>query len=602
MKFSRLIVLTLLTILMLTMGSLAGAQDGFTVIIGWEQEPDLPEIVSGSAFSEYLDEWYARDVWDWDTERNIYPIMVEEIPSLENGLVTLIDLGDIDGDGVADQAPQVTYRLRQGMLWSNGEPITAADCMFFHNLVMQPNAVDSFQRGQYPDVVASAEQVDDYTVVLTYNRPWPDFLFDAVLSCAYPANRFLGDNEAGFTMDADGDGVFDANLDDSPYVGGFQDPSQLIGYGPYIMSEYNAGQGLTFTRNPNWGINEWEVVPAVDTFILQFILESEQMENAMEVGDIDVAFNFDAVNNGYGTLENVSVFTTEGVYVDAVWLNSGPNAFPAVQDVRVREAIYHGIDRRGIANQFAGGGAGETLPHAWVPAQFTPPDLPFREFDQALARQLLDEAGWLDDDGDESADNTAPTPRVAQGVEGVADGTAMILRFYTTPVLPRPDIQVVMQAQLQQIGIRTQLFVVNGPTVLFAPYSSRGILYTGEYDIAMYALSNLPLSPNGALDNFQCRGIPSAENPEGRNNTWFCNEEYDRLDNLVASTNDPALRLQYRFESEVYFYNAAVWGAIRTRPEAYAVRTDVLNVESTMRVGTLSGNYFQHVEQWQPAS
>jgi peptide/nickel transport system substrate-binding protein len=587
---------------MLTMGSMAGAQDGFTVIIGWEQEPDLPELYSGSAFSEYLDEFYARDIWDWDTDRNIFPIMVEEVPTLENGLVTQVDVGDVDGDGVADQAPQVTIRLRQGMLWSDGEPITAEDCMFGHNLLMQPDAVDSIQRGFYPEVVASAEQVDDYTVVITYNRPWPDFLLDAVITCAYPAHKFLGDNEDGFTMDTDGDGVFDNNADNAPYASGFLDPSQLVGYGPYIMSEYNAGQNIVFTRNPNWGVNEWETVPAVDTFILQFILESEQMENALEVGDIDLAFNFDAVNNGYGELENVAVFTTPGVFVDGIWLNSGPNAFPAMQNVSVREAIYHGINRRGIADQFAGEGAGALLPRAWVPEIFTPPDLPFREYDPELARQLLTEAGWVDDDGDEGPDVAAPTARVAQGVEGVPDGTAIILRFYTTPVVPRADIQVVIQAQLQEIGIRTQLFVVNGPTVLFAPFASRGILYTGEYDIAMYALSNIPLSPNGSPDNFQCRGIPSVENPEGRNNTWFCNEEYDRLDNLVASTNDPELRLQYRYEAEVYFYNAAVWAGIRPRLTAYAVRTDVLNVDSMLRVGTLSGNYFQNITDWQAAS
>jgi peptide/nickel transport system substrate-binding protein len=602
MKFSRLMVLSLLVILMLTMGSMAGAQDGFTVIIGWEQEPDLPWLLSGSAFSAYLSGWNGRDAWNWDTERNIYPIMVEEIPTFENGLVTTVDVGDVDGDGVADEAPQVTYRLRQGMLWSDGEPITAEDCMFWHNLAMQPSPVDSVQRGFYPEVVAGAEQVDDYTVVVTYNRPWPDYLFDAVLSCALPAHKFLGDNEAGFTMDTDGDGVFDANIDDSPYAGGFQDVTQLVGYGPYIMSEYNPGQNLVFTRNPNWGVNDFEVVPAVDTFILQFILESEQMENSLEVGDIDVAFNFDAVNNGYDEMENVGVFTTPGVFVDAIWLNSGPNSFPAMQDVRVREAIYHGINRRGIADQFGGEGAGAVLPRAWVSEQFVPDDLPFREFDQELARQLLTEAGWVDDDGDEGPDAAAPTPRVSQGVDGVPDGTPIILRFYTTPVVPRADIQVVIQAQLQQIGVRTQLFVVNGPTVLFAPYLSRGILYTGEYDIAMYALSNLPLSPNGSVDNFHCSGIPGPENTEGRNNTWFCNEEYDRLDNLVAATNEPDLRLQYRHEAEVYFFNAAVWGGIRPRLTAYAVRVDVLNVDSMLNVGTLSGNYFYRIEEWQAAS
>jgi len=350
--------------------------------------------------------------------------------------------------------------------------------------VMQPDPVDSFQRGSFPDVVASAEQVDDYTVVLTYKQPWPDYLTNAVLSAALPAHIFLGENADGFTMDQDGDGVFDNNMDDAPYFQGF-DPAALIGYGPYVLSEYNPGANAVFTLNPNWGVNSFEQVPAIDTIITQFILESEQMQNALEVGDIDMAFNFngsipaDADGNalGYYAMDNVTVWNTPGVFVDAIWMNAGVNAFAAMQDVRVREALVSAIDRRNIAEQFAGPGTGQLLTKAWVPEQYTPADLPFREYNIDQARQLLTDAGWVDDDGDESADNTAPTARVSLGVEGVEDGTPIVLRFYTTPVLPRPDIQTVVQAQLAQVGVRTQLFVVNGPTVLFASFSERGILW-----------------------------------------------------------------------------------------------------------------------------
>ncbi|MCU0495989.1 MAG: ABC transporter substrate-binding protein [Anaerolineae bacterium] len=603
MKFARLLTLGLLFTLVFSLGfGMVSAQDGATIVIGYEQEPDLPSPLSNSAFSTYLTGLYARDVWGWyGTEREIRPVMVAEIPSFENGLVETVDVEvDPDGDGTMEtaQAPVVTYRLREGLLWSDGTPVTADDCLFYHNLMMQPDAVDSFQRGFYPEVVAGAEKVDDLTVRLSYNRPWPDFLNDATLSCAFPAHKFLGQNADGFTMDADGDGVFDANIDDAPYFEAFasSDPAELVGYGPYVLSEFNAGQNAIFTVNPNWGST-----PAITTVIFQFILESAQMENAMEVGDIDLAFNFDTVQNGYGAMENVGTFIVPGVFVDAIWMNSGPNAFPAMQDVRVREALVHAIDRRGIADTFSGEGAGEQLTRSWFPPQFTDPNLGFREYDLERARTLLTEAGWVDDNADEAADQANPTPRVSQGVEGLPDGTPLILRFYTSPVVPRPDIQTVIQAQLAMVGVRTQLFVVNGPTVLFASFATRGILNTGQYDLAMYALSNDPLSPNGSPDNFQCAGIPSLENPEGRNSTWFCNEEYDRLDDLVASTNDPEERVTLGYGRDPLFYEAAVWHSIRPRPTGWAVRSDRFDI-NTISVGTLSGNYFQSIETWQPAS
>jgi peptide/nickel transport system substrate-binding protein len=592
-------------VLVLSLGfGAASAQDqGSTLIIGWEQEPDLPEIISGSAFSEYLDEFYARDIWDWDTDRNIYPIMVEEIPSLENGGVSTVEVmwdddGNPDTADVAGEAPVITYKLRAGMHYSDGSSVGSEDCLAMHKLYMQPDALDSFQRGNYPDVVASVEAVDELTVVQTFNKPWPDWQTDSAISCAYPEEIFAG-------LDSDGDGVYDGNFDETPYAKGFQDPSALVGYGPYVFSEFNPGQSAVFTKNPLWGENEWETVPAFDTVITQFILESEQMENALEVGDIDMAFNFDGVNNSYGEMANVGVFSTVGVYVDGVWLNSGPFAHPAVQDVRVREAIYKAIDRRGIADQFAN--AGDSIPTSWYPAQFTSPNIEFIEFDQEGARALLTEAGWVDHDGDEGPDQAAPTPRQSQGATlpdgtAVEDGQSLILRFYTTPVVPRPDIQTVMQSQLAQVGIRTQTFVVNGPTILFAPRNERGVLYTGEYDIAMYALSNLPLSPSGSPDNFQCSGIPSAENPEGRNNMWFCNPEYDRLEDLVAATLDPEQRLEYAYQATELMAANMTWGGIRPRDQWYAVRTDRLDQASMEQMGTLSGNYFNRVEFWQPAS
>lgn len=572
-----------------------------TMVIGWELEPDLPVPVSGLSPSSYLSYFYTRDVWDWNSDRRVYPVMVEEVPTFENGLVTTVPVrGDFDGDGTSEdaEAPVVTYRLLEGMLWSDGEPITAADCMFWHNLMMQPSPVDSVNRGSYPNVVASADQLDDYTIRLTYNQPYPDYLSDARLACNLPAHKFLGDNSRGFTMDTDGDGVFDANFNDSPYAQGFD---EIVGYGPYVISEYHQGINMVLEYNPNWGVNAWEQVPFIDTLILQFITDAQQMQNAVEVGDLDLSFNWEVTTSNYHDMRNVTTFATSGVFTDALWMNSGPNAFPAMQDVRVREAIIYAIDRRELAERFAGQGTGDMLTRSWFPEQFVPPDLPFREYDTDLARTLLAEAGWIDDDGDESSDNANPTVRVSSGIPGVPDGTELILRFYTTPVLPRPDIQVTIQAELVKVGIQIQVFVVSGPAALFAPFEERGILYTGAYDLALYALSNFMVSPTG-ISTFRCSDIPSDANPNGINGTWFCDSEYDRLDVLVDITNDPFQRLAYHYELEPIFYNAAVWHAVRPRPTWFAVRDDRFNVDSMRDMGTLQANWFHNVEYWEPAS
>jgi|GEM_PF-709446 len=601
-KHLRLVGLTLVLMLALGLGA-AQAQDGVTIIIAWEQEPDAPSVISSAAFSAYMDNFFQRDVWDWDQDRNIFPVMVEEVPSADNGLVTYADImwdddQNPDTPDVAGQAPVVTYKLRAGMKWSDGEAITADDCLFYHNLMMQPDPLDSVgERGFYPDVVGSAEKVDDLTVALTYSKPWPDYQADAVMSCNIPAHI------NGAFMDSDGDGVFDANFDQSPYGLSFQDVSGAVGYGPFMLSEFNTGENAVFTKNPNWGANEWEKVPAMDTLITQFITQSQQMENALEVGDVDVAFNFDGVNNSYGEMANVTKFVTDTVFEDAIWFNAGPLAHPAMQDVRVRQALTHAIDRRTLANLLAGEGAGELLSTSWYFPQYTSPNLEFLEYDVDKARELLTEAGWVDADGDESADNASPSLRVSQGATlpdgtAVPDGEALILRFYTTPRLPRPDAQTIVAADLAKVGVNSQVFVVNGANVLFGSYASRSILYRGEYDIAIYALSASPLSPNGAVANFHCSGIPSAENPSGANNTWFCNEEYDQLDTQIASELDPAKRLELVYRATELMYAHATRHALFPRPTWYAVRTDRLDPESMKQMGTLASNYFNKVEDW----
>jgi peptide/nickel transport system substrate-binding protein len=595
------ISLSLVMVLSLVFG-ITKAQDGKTIIIGWEQEPDTPPLLGSSTFSALLYSIAYRDTWDWDSERNIYPVMVSEIPTPENGDVTTTDVmwdddANPDTADVAGKAPVVTYKLNAGMKWSDGEPITADDCMFYHKLMMQPNPVDSVGRGFYPDVVASAEKIDDLTVKLTYKVPWPDYLSSALLQCGFPAHI----NEK--FMDTDGDGVFDANFDQSPYGLGFQDVSGIPGYGPFMVSEFNAGENLKFVKNPNWGANAWEKAPAFDNLTLQFITESQQMENAMKVGDIDVTFNFDGVNNGYGDMANVSKFVTASVYQDALWFNPGPNASPAMQDPKVREAIISAIDRTAIATQFAGEGSDSLLTASWYFPQWTDPSITLRTYDIDKARSLLTEAGWVDDDNDESADNGSPTLRVSKGATlpdgtAVPDGEPLILRFYTTPVIPRPDVQTVIAADLAKVGIRTQTFVVNGPTVLFASYNELGTLNRGDYDLAMYALSADPLSPNGSVSDFHCSGIPSETNPSGTNSHWFCNPDYDKLDNQVATELDPAKRLDYSHQATKLFYEANFWNAIRPRPEWYAVRSDVLDPDSMKNMGTLSNNYFNHIEDW----
>ncbi len=536
--------------------TLAGAQDDVVIVIGWEQEPGVLSPMVDMTFASLMENFYARTVWDWDRNREIFPIMVEEIPSFENGLARTLENGNT----------QVEYHLREGMLWSDGEPVTAEDCLFWHNIRMD-RALGSFQRGEYPEVVESLEMVDDYTLVLTYNTPWPDFQVDQYMNCQYPEHVLAPSLEA------------DGTIDNAPYWSG----EGVVGYAPYVFAEWNVGESMTFERNPNWDGQE----PAIDRIILSFIPESVQMRNALEAGEIDLTFQWpDDQVAGYQAIENVEVWNTPGVYGDAVWMNVrevGGTGHPALLDVRVREALVHAMDRPTMAEGLIGPGTERSL--SWYPEQFLPEDLPYREYDPELAGQLLDEAGWLMNED--------------SGIRE-KDGVPLVLRFYTTTRTLRMDYQVLIQEYLAEVGVQVVLLPVPS-TALFASYTDRGILQTGDFDLAIFALSADPLSPNGTLDWFGCRGISTPDAPDGNNGWGFCDEEHDRLEGLVETTVDPVERLGYHHQLEHRFYEGAFWHGLYLRPVWYAMRADLWDTSTVQDLGTLNANYFNKVEFWQPA-
>lgn len=549
------LALTLVMALALFGVAPATAQDETVIVIGWEQEPNVLAPMVDMTFASLIQNFYGRDVWDWDVNREIFPIMVTEIPSFENGMVRTLENGNT----------QVEYHLREGMLWSDGEPITVDDCLFWHNIRMN-RELGNFQRGQYPEIVESLEKVDDYTMVLTYNRPWPDFLSDQFVTCAYPEHVLAP------TLEADG------TIDNAPMWTG----QGVVGYGPYVFDSWIIGDSITLVKNPNWDGQE----PAIDRVIIKFIPDASQMQNALQNGEIDLAFNFsDDLVEGYSAIEGAEVWSTAGVYGDALWINTGNgNVHPALTDVRVREAIAYAIDRPTMAEGLVGPGV--QLARSWYSELFIPPDLPFREYDPERAAALLDEAGWVDTNGNGTRDK---------------DGLELVLRFFTTTRQLRMDYQLLIQEYLNAVGIGTQLLPVPA-SILFASYVDRGILSTGDFDLAIFALSTNPLSPNGTLDWFGCRGIPTPESPDGNNGWGFCDPEHDRLEELVESTVDPEQRMEYHYQLEQRFFDAAFWHGLYLRPTWYALRADRWDVTTFQNLGTLSANYFNHCEYWQPLS
>ncbi len=559
-KTSRMLGLSLVlvTVLSLLVGAVQ-AQDESVIVIGWEQEPEILYPLTTSTFGQLLKGFYMRNVWDWDGNNNPFPVMVEELPTIENGGVTT----NADGNTV------VTYKLRQDLKWSDGEAVTADDCVFGHRLWTDTTTGTIF-RSDYPNVVASVEKVDDFTVIQTFNTPFPDYQSDTVyLHCDIP------EHVVAPLMEANG-----GTVDGLPF---FTNGEGVVGYGPYVMTEWRKGEGMTFVRNENFV----GTAPGFDRVEVRFITETAQMVNAFETGEIDVAFNWaDNLMADYMGVEGGTVVTTPSVYADALWFNIDADGTqnPALKDVNVRKAIVMAINRR--ANNDALVYEGAPIPEAYDARNWWPEGLNVLQYDPEGAAAMLDAAGWVDTNGNNIRDK---------------DGVEMILRFFTTTRQVRMDYQLTIQADLQAVGIGTQLFAVPGPAVLFASFTNRGIMATSDYDIAIYANSNDPITPNYDPDTFTCAGLPSAENPGGSNFSHFCDPAFDELVASIKVNTDPVSRLEQKHEAVNIFNEATFYAGLYPRNTHYAIATERVTPPELVDIGVLAANWFNHIEYWQPA-
>lgn len=151
-------------------GDMGDEESRKVATFAWTQEPDsLNPFYTDMWFSAILQQLYLCWPWQYDDQNVAYPHLVTEIPSLENG-------------GISEDGLTITLNLKDGINWSDGEPITSADFMFTYEMVMaDANAVNS----QYPyDYLADLQAPDDTTVVMSFDEPfapWQSTLWLGIL-------------------------------------------------------------------------------------------------------------------------------------------------------------------------------------------------------------------------------------------------------------------------------------------------------------------------------------------------------------------------------------------------------------------------------------
>jgi peptide/nickel transport system substrate-binding protein len=480
------------------------AQDMPTLTVGFAQEPDsMNGFYSSMAFAQWANDLVQASLWDVSNTLESVPVLATEVPSVENG-------------GISEDYLTYTIHLKEGLMWSDGEPLTAEDLVFTYQMIetVENNYI---QGSVIADALESVELVDDLTFTLTFNSPQP---FPEDMAGSPGLSTILPEHVFGPIFESEGSIEFAEEN---------QDPTVFSG--PYVLSEWRRGEQMTFEVNPNFIVG----TPSIGRVVIRFFPDTDSEYAALAAGQLDMVPNVSEgdIPRVAASSPDIRIVTVFGRYIESLWLNvrteEHPRAgHPALQDVNVRHAIRYALDRSAITEELLVGATSPT-DSIYGGSPFELDSLGVTERDLDEANRLLDEAGWVDSDGDGIRDK---------------DGVALEFRYSTTDAQWRNNIQAVIQQQLAEVGIGTVLESYPA-TEFFGTFANGGINAVGEYDIAQYANNTALTNPSNVTVNeaMACDQIPSEDNQGGQNFMGYCNPEVDELAAVTRESLDADERL-----------------------------------------------------------
>ena len=473
----------------------------------WWQAPTLinPHFAIGTKDQEGSRIFY-EPLAAWDDKGNLLPVLAAEIPSRESGTL-------------AADGKSVTWKLKPGVKWHDGKPLTADDLVFNWQYAKDP-ATATTTIGSYKDI--KVEKVDDLTVRVLFDKPTP-FWADAFVGTAgsiIPKHLFA-DYIGAKSRDA---------------------PANLVpvGTGPYKFAEFRPGDMLRGDRNTDYHLPNR---PFFDTIEMKGGGDAVSAARAvLQTGEYDYAWNLQVEDEILKRLEDGGKGRVELVYggnLEFILLNAtDPNVEVdgekasiktkhfAFSDPAVRQAMNLLVDRKSVQEFIYGRTGRATANTVNGPDRFVSKDTTYA-FDVAKANKLLDDAGW------------------AKGPDGIRakDGKRLKFLFQTSINAPRQKTQAIVKQAAQKAGIEMELKSVTA-SVFFSSDAANPDTYPHFYaDIEMY--TNNATQPDPAtwmLQYVSWEVATKANKWQGRNIVRWQNAEADKLYNQAQTELDPVKR------------------------------------------------------------
>jgi peptide/nickel transport system substrate-binding protein len=386
----------------------------------------------------------------------------------------------------SDDGTTFTFTVRDGVKFHDGRPLTSADAKYTLDLVFSSSFAKSasFFEGtgaEKKSYIKSVEAPDPKTLVVTLTKPWTGLLSNLVPVAIIPKDSY-------------------ATQKDRP-----------LGSGPFKFKSYDSSQQvLDLEANPDY----WEGAPGIQQVRVRVIADTNALQAELRSGRVDIAplptsLSPDAVNL-LGKDASLQVLQFTGSNVNLLTINCSQ---PPLSDIRVRQAIAHAVDREGLIRDLLLGQG--KIAHSILPEEswaYTPGQI--YAFDVAKAKQLMDESGLKDPDGD------GPQPRFSKPIVFKVSGSSVAAKNYAG----------VIQNYLKNVGIPVTIETAELNTLFDE-------LRRGNFQIFYGQWVGGNQDPIFLKDLFATSEIPT-EARASRNRSRYSNKELDVMLDEAVNTFD----------------------------------------------------------------
>jgi peptide/nickel transport system substrate-binding protein len=433
----------------------AGARGGSVIIADWQEANLWQPFYSGQVIEANINTAVWRSfVTTTDDFQYMTDLAADPAPTLDNGGVK------VPGDGA--DAMTVTWKMRDGLVWSDGKPITCDDVVATWKWVMDPDQTGLYGGNTGWADITAIDCPSPTDLIVHFKNVYFDYLvlFSWVLPKHYIETIPVKDQVTG-------KGWSNADMPNIPVSG------------PYKFGTITPGQELRLVRNDSYKNPLTGETALLDEIVFKWYADADAMIAGYRGGEVDTAGDLQD-----GDLPKVIDLGDQVKPLDALQYEFlRPNfASKTMGDLAMRQALQLAVNKDEINTRLLGGLATvaytNTSPYAWYysePTKIT--------YDIEKAKAVLDAGGWK------------------VGADGIREknGVKAVVKFCTTTRQTRQDILALVAASMKEIGIQADVQAVSAADI-FATWNESNAqtpcaLSRGNFDVALHTFS-VPLSPN----------------------------------------------------------------------------------------------------------